>query len=123
MVLYWHVLALTYDMADHRRRWENHTESNTRSFQKGRGIMKPAHVRVIVPETPIYVEACAAETSYVGLGQPPNSEEYRAFILIQVPGVADQGVLVHVSLDDARFLREALDTVIARHRALTSGTN
>jgi hypothetical protein len=91
--------------------------------QKGRGIMKRTPMRAIVPETPIYVQACAVETHYVGLGQPPDSQEYRAFILIQVPGIDDPGTMVHISLDAAQFLRDAIDTVLERHRVITSSAN
>lgn len=85
--------------------------------------MKRSHIRAIIPETPIYVQACAVETHYVGLGQPPDSEAYRAFILVQVPGIDDPGTMVHVSLDDAVFLRDAIDTVLERHRVITSSSN
>jgi hypothetical protein len=80
-------------------------------------------MHVIVPETPLYVEACAVETRHVGLGQPPESQEYRAFILIQVPGIGDRGMMVHISLDDARFLHDAIETVLDRHRVIANGAN
>ena len=55
--------------------------------------------------------------------QAPNSPEYRAFILVQVPGIDDPGTMVHVSLDDAQFLRDAIDTVLERHRVITNSSN
>jgi hypothetical protein len=85
--------------------------------------MKRSHIRAIVPETPLYVQACAVETHYVGLGQPPDSPEYRAFILVQVAGIDDPGTMIHVSLDDALFLRDAIDTVLERHRVITNNAN
>jgi hypothetical protein len=80
-------------------------------------------IRVIVPETPVFVEACEAGASYVGLGQPPQSSEHRVFILLEAPGMPGCGTMIHVSLDDARFLRDAIETVLERHRVITSQSN
>ena len=94
--------------------------------------MKPSKIRVFVPETPIYVEACAVEASYVGLGQPPDCRDYRVFLLLGTPGVLHPGMsepvsqplaMFHISLDDARFLREALDAVLERHRVIAESAN
>jgi hypothetical protein len=63
------------------------------------------------------------ETNYVGLGQAGEGQEYRAFILIEVPGIADPGTMVHISLDAARFLHDAIETVLERHRVIANRAN
>jgi hypothetical protein len=85
--------------------------------------MNRSTIRVFVPETPIYVEACEAEAHYVGLGQPPDSHEHRVFLLLQGRGAPASGTMIHISLDDARFLRDAIDTVLERHRVITTSAN
>jgi hypothetical protein len=80
-------------------------------------------VRVIVPETPLYVDAFEARADYVGLGQADESPEYRLFIRLAPSAAPELAVLIHVSLDDARFLREAIDAVLQQYRAITGGAN
>jgi hypothetical protein len=85
--------------------------------------MKRSNVHVTVPETPLFVAACAVETNYVGLGQTGEGQEYRAYILIEVPGIAHPGTIVHISLDAAQFLHDAIATVLERHRAIVNRSN
>jgi hypothetical protein len=75
-------------------------------------------VRILVPETPLHVAACAAETHSVGLGQPPESTEHRLFIFFTQVDEPDRGDIVHLSIDNARFLRDAIDTVLEQHAAM-----
>jgi hypothetical protein len=84
--------------------------------------MSRSSVHVIVPESPIYVDAFEARTDYVGLGQPSECPEYRVFISL-APPTAEQAMMFHVSIEEARFLRSAIDTVLDQHDAITRGTN
>lgn len=83
--------------------------------------MNPPKVRVFVPETPLNVKACAAEAHSVGLGQAPVSAERRVFIFLvqDEPG----GAIVHLSLENAAFLREAIDTVLQEYRVIKDNAN
>jgi hypothetical protein len=85
--------------------------------------MKRSNVHVSVPETPIFVQACAVEINYVGLGQAPDGQEYRAFILIQALDSPDAGAMIHISLDAAQFLHDAIETVLERQRVIANSAN
>ncbi len=80
-------------------------------------------VRILVPETPLQVTACTAQADSIGLGQPPQSSEYRLFIFFSQPEAPDRGEVVHISLDNARFLRDAIDTVLEQYRAMKRNAN
>jgi hypothetical protein len=80
-------------------------------------------IRVFVPETAVYVEGFAAHVISVGLGQMPNSAEHRVFILLAPPDAPERGTLFQVDIEDVVFLRDAIDTVLERHRAITGNAN
>jgi hypothetical protein len=80
-------------------------------------------IRLIVPEAPFYVEACATQVHSVGLGQSPEGSPHRVFLVLAPPEEPERATLIHVSLDDARFLRDAIDTVFERHHATQQNAN
>jgi hypothetical protein len=80
-------------------------------------------IRVFVPQGPLYVEGYAAHVLSVGLGQLPESPDHRVFLLLAPPDQPERGTLFQVNLDDAQFLRDALDTVLERHRAIAGSGN
>ena len=85
--------------------------------------MNRPKLHLFVPETPLPVEACPVETHSVGLGQAPGVPEHRVFVLLAPAGAPERGVLLHLSLDDARFLRDAIDTVLEQQRAIRENVN
>ncbi len=80
-------------------------------------------IRLFVPEAPLRVEAYEACAAAVGLGQPPQSAEYRVFIHLAPADAPERGAFVHLSIDEAEFLRAALDTVLDQHRARSRDAN
>jgi hypothetical protein len=85
--------------------------------------MSRPKIRVFVPEAPLHVKACAAETHSVGLGQAPLSAEHRIFIFFAQEDEPDRGEIVHLSLHNAGFLRDAIDTVLQEYRAIKHNAN
>jgi len=85
--------------------------------------MSRPKIRVFVPETPLNVKACAVETHSVGLGQAPQSTEHRVFIFFIQEDEPDRGEILHVSLDNAVFLRDAIDTVLQEYRVIQRNAN
>ena len=85
--------------------------------------MSRPKIRVYVPETPLNVKACAAETHSVGLGQAPASAEHRIFIFFLQEDEADRGEILHLSIDNAAFLRDAIDTVLQEYRVIQRNAN
>lgn len=84
--------------------------------------MSQPSMRVIVPNRPIFVDAFEAQAGYVGLGQVPESSEHRIFISLAPPGT-ELTMMFHVSIDEARFLRSAIDNVLDQHDTATRATN
>jgi hypothetical protein len=80
-------------------------------------------IRLIIPETPFAVEACAALVHSVGLGQAPEISPHRVFLVLAPPEAPERVTLIHVSIDDAEFLRDAIDTVLAQHRTVSQNAN
>jgi hypothetical protein len=85
--------------------------------------MSRPKIRVFVPETPLNVKACAAETHSVGLGRAPVTDEHRVFIFFVQEDEPDRGEIVHLSIDNAAFLRDAIDTVLQEYRVITGNAN
>ena len=85
--------------------------------------MSRPSIRLFVPESPLCVEACAAQVHSVGLGQAPEGSPHRIFLVLAPPERPERATLIHVSVDDAQFLREAIDTVLEQHRATTQNAN
>lgn len=85
--------------------------------------MNRPKIRIFVPETPLNVRACAAETHSVGLGQAPESAEHRIFVFFIQEDEPDRGEILHVSLDNAVFLRDAIDTVLEEYRVIRGNAN
>jgi hypothetical protein len=85
--------------------------------------MSRPKIHIFVPETPLHVRACAAEGHSVGLGQAPESAEHRVFVFFTQEDEPDRGEIVHLSIDNAVFLRDAIDTVLQEYRALKHHAN
>ena len=85
--------------------------------------MSRPKIRVFVPETPLNVKACAAESHSVGLGQAPVTAEHRIFFFFMQEDEPDRGEIIHVSLDNAAFLRDAIDTVLQEYRVIKGNAN
>jgi hypothetical protein len=80
-------------------------------------------VRILVPESPLEVSACPAQADSIGLGQPPQSTEHRIFIFFSQPDEPGRGDIVHISIDNAGFLRDAIDTVLGQYRTIKRNAN
>ncbi len=80
-------------------------------------------IRLIVPEAPFCVEACAARVHSVGLGQAPDGTPHRVFLVLAPPSAPERATMIHVSLEDAEFLRDAIDTVLQQHRVIDDNAN
>ncbi len=80
-------------------------------------------IRLFVPEAPLRVEAYEACAAVVGLGQPPGGAGHRVFIHLAPPDAPGRGAFVHLGIDEAQFLRDALDTVLEQHRVLSRDAN
>ena len=85
--------------------------------------MSRPKIRVFVPETPLNVQACAAEIHSVGLGRAPVTDEHRIFVFFVQEEDPGRGEVVHLSLDNAAFLRDAIDTVLQEYRVITGNAN
>lgn len=79
-------------------------------------------LHIHTPEVPIDVHATAVDVGVVGLCQLPGVPGRRVFVLLQFPGTS-VGVTVQLSLEEAAFLRNAIDAVLARERNLADNAN
>jgi hypothetical protein len=89
--------------------------------------MKKPSVRIVVPDVPLNVEGCPAEAQTVGLGQIPKNGEYRLFLFLAPPDAPPDAPerydVVHLSVDNGRFLRDAIDKVLEQYQAITRNSN
>ena len=67
--------------------------------------------------------ATRPDQSFARDGQAPDGQEYRAFILIQALDSPDAGAMIHISLDAAQFLHDAIETVLERQRVIANSAN
>jgi hypothetical protein len=74
--------------------------------------MTPPRIQVTVPARPIDVEGYAMRARHAGLGRAPGGGECRIFIGLAPADAPDRAALFHVSVGDARFLRDALGAVL-----------
>jgi hypothetical protein len=85
--------------------------------------MKLSNVQMFVPEVPIQVESLEVRPGFVGLGRPQEGSGHRMFIQLAASAAPELSSLVHVGIGDARFLRDAIDAVLAQYEALMSAMN
>jgi hypothetical protein len=84
--------------------------------------MSHQFIRVVFPAR-LHVQAVPAVAESVGLGRPTDSDEYRVFVSMTPPGAPDYADIVHLSMDNARYLRDAIDAVLEQHAALANSAN
>jgi hypothetical protein len=89
-------------------------------FLKG-GTMSRRSIRVVFPES-LHLQAVPAVAESVGLGRPIDASEYRVFVIMTPPNAPHGADVVHLSVDNARYLRDAIDAVLEEHQAMVSDT-
>jgi len=85
--------------------------------------MSRSNLQVVRLDEPLHLEAIGVTAEFVGLGRMQDAAEYSIFIQIAANGSPELAAVLHVSIENARFLRDSIDFALYQHRVRTCENN
>ena len=85
--------------------------------------MSRSNMQVVQLDAPLQLEAIGVTAEYVGLGKLDGETGYSIFIQLAPVGAPEAARILHVSIENAHFLRESIQYALEQHRARTCENN
>ena len=85
--------------------------------------MKRPNMQVVRLDEPLHLEAIGVTADYVGLGKMEGATEYSVFIQFAPNADPELARILHVTIDNAEFLRDSIQYALDQHRMRTCENN
>jgi hypothetical protein len=85
--------------------------------------MSRPNLQIIHVDAPLPLEAIRVTAEFVGLGKLTDAAEYGVFFQFAPVGADELARILHVSIDNARFLRDSIDYALEQYRVRTCENN
>ena len=85
--------------------------------------MKRSNMQVVRLDEPLHLEAIGVVADYVGLGKTEGETEYSVFIQFAPAADPELARILHVSIENAEFLRDSIQYALDQHRVRTCENN